>query len=236
MLGTNPFKCLNKFEMALWIISVLTIFTATILSADFSIITLVASLIGVTSLIFVAKGNVYGQILGIIFSFMYAFVSWQFAYYGEMFTYLLMTTPMAVFSLISWLKNPYEDEETKEVKINYITKKQVLYVFLLATVVTFIFYFVLKAFNTTNLIVSTVSIFTSFFAASLSFLRSPYYALAYVSNDIVLIVLWIYASISEPQYYTMVACFLIFIINDIYGYLSWQKMKSRQNAGIEVTD
>lgn len=59
-------------------------------------LTLAASLIGVTSLIFNAKGNPIGQVLMVIFSLLYGIISYTFAYYGEMVTYLGMTMPMAV--------------------------------------------------------------------------------------------------------------------------------------------
>ena len=59
-------------------------------------LTLAASLIGVTSLIFNAKGNPIGQVLMVLFSLLYGIISYTFAYYGEMVTYLGMTMPMAV--------------------------------------------------------------------------------------------------------------------------------------------
>ena len=59
-------------------------------------LTLAASLIGVTSLIVNAKGNPIGQVLMVIFSLLYGIISYTFAYYGEMVTYLGMTMPMAV--------------------------------------------------------------------------------------------------------------------------------------------
>lgn len=59
-------------------------------------LTLAASLIGVTSLIFNAKGNPMGQVLMVLFSLLYGIISYAFAYYGEMITYLGMTMPMAV--------------------------------------------------------------------------------------------------------------------------------------------
>ena len=71
-------------------------------------LTLSASLIGATSLIFNAKGNPFGQLLMVVFSILYGIISFSFAYYGEMITYLGMTMPMAVFALISWLRNPYK--------------------------------------------------------------------------------------------------------------------------------
>ena len=49
-----------------------------------------------------------GQILTVIFSILYAIASWQCRYYGEMITYLGMTMPIAVLSIVSWIRHPYE--------------------------------------------------------------------------------------------------------------------------------
>ena len=62
------------------------------------------------------------------------------------------------------------------------------------------FYFFLEYFNTANIVPSTVSVTTSFLAVYLTFRRSPYFALAYAANDIVLIVLWVLASICDARY------------------------------------
>ena len=86
-------------------------------------LTLCASLIGVTSLIFNAKGNPFGQLLMIVFSLIYGIISYSFSYYGEMITYLGMTMPMAIFALISWLRNPYNGNKS-EVRVNNISKKE----------------------------------------------------------------------------------------------------------------
>lgn len=99
-----------------------------------------------------------------------------------------------------------------------------------AVIITGIFYFLLKYFNTANLIPSTISVTTSFVAVYLTFRRSPYFALAYASNDIVLIILWILASIYDTKYISVVVCFVAFLVNDIYGFVNWCKMKKRQNS------
>jgi nicotinamide mononucleotide transporter PnuC len=189
--------------------------------------TLVASLIGVTSLIFNAKGNPIGQVLMVVFSIIYGIISFSFCYYGEMITYLGMTMPMSIFALISWLRNPYKGNKS-EVKVNAVGKAEALFMVVATMVVTVIFYFILGYFNTSNLIPSTLSVTTSFIAVYLTFRRSPLFALAYAANDIVLIVLWIMASLSDIRYISVVVCFAAFLVNDIYGYISWQKMKIRQ--------
>lgn len=190
-------------------------------------LTLLASLIGVTSLIFNAKGNPFGQFLMILFSLLYGIISFTFAYYGEMMTYLGMTMPMAVFALISWLKNPYNGNRA-EVKINKLSKKEAMWMGFAAIMITALFYFVLRWFDTANIVPSTISVTTSFLAVYLTFRRNSYFALAYAANDIVLIVLWILASVSDIRYLSVVVCFAAFLFNDFYGFLNWKKMEKRQ--------
>ena len=85
------------------------------------------------------------------------------------------------------------------------------------------FYDILYVLKTPNIVFSTISITTSFLAASLTMLRSSYYALGYASNDIVLIVLWALASMENPTYIPVVVNFVIFFFNDMYGFVSWRK-------------
>ncbi len=224
-------KLLNYFsrlEITLWSSSVLLIIVSFVAFDRVNYMTLLASLIGVTSLIFNAKGNPIGQALMIAFSLIYGIISYTFAYYGEMITYLGMTMPMAVFALISWLRNPYKGNKA-EVKVNSIGKAEQVLMWLATIAVTVVFYFILKYFDTANMIPSTVSVTTSFLAVYLTFRRSPYFALAYAANDIVLIILWVLASITDIRYISVVVCFVAFLFNDIYGFISWQKMKKRQS-------
>lgn len=217
----------SKSEIVLWTTSVMVIVISFCVFDRTNYMTLCASLVGVTSLIFNAKGNPFGQLLMVAFCFLYGIISYTFAYYGEMITYLGMTMPMAVFALISWLRNPYNGNKA-EVKVNIISKKETLYMWIGTLVITILFYFILENFNTANIIPSTISVTTSFLAVYLTFRRSPYFALAYAANDIVLIVLWILASIYDIRYVSVVVCFIAFFANDIYGFISWQRMKHRQ--------
>ncbi|MBQ5883763.1 MAG: nicotinamide mononucleotide transporter [Clostridia bacterium] len=228
-------KMLNYFsltEKLLWSFSVLAIIVSFLLFDKENYLTLIASIIGVTSLIFCAKGNPFGQILMVIFAIIYSVISYSFQYFGEMVTYLGMTLPMAIFSLIVWLKNPFKENHS-EVSVNRITLRETIFMMILTSFVTFVFYYILDYFNTTNLIPSTISVATSFFAAYLTFRRNPYFALAYTTNDIVLIVLWVLASLKEVSYISVVICFVVFLINDLYGFISWIKMQKRQEKALK---
>lgn len=220
----------TKGELMLWGTSAALIVVSFFAFDRENFLTLAASLIGVTSLIFNAKGNPFGQFLMVIFSVLYGVISYTFSYYGEMITYLGMTAPMAVFALISWLRNPYNGNRA-EVKVNRLKSKEVAFMILLTAVVTVVFYFILAAFHTANLLPSTLSVTTSFLAVYLTFRRSAFYAIGYAANDIVLIVLWILAAVSDISYLSVVICFVMFLVNDIYGFISWSKMQKRQEEG-----
>ncbi len=217
----------TKFEKTLWGISVLLIILSFLIGGKSHYLSLIASLIGVTALIFLAKGNVIGQILTVVFSIFYGIISYDLNYFGEMFTYLCLTAPMAVLATISWLRHPYKNKKT-EVQILSINKKTILKILISSIIVTAVFYVVLKHFNTAFLALSTFSVTTSFIAVALTYYRSEFYAIGYCMNDIVLILLWSFASAQNITYLTMVICFFVFLINDFYAFYNWRKIKKRQ--------
>lgn len=225
----------SKGEKLLWCISVILIVVSFYLFDKENHLILAASVIGVTSLIFNAKGNPFGQLLMVIFSILYGIISFGFAYYGEMVTYLGMTAPMAVIAFVSWLGNPHNGNKA-EVKVNHLKTGEILFMTLLAAIVTIVFYYILKGFDTANLIPSTISVTTSFIAVYLTFRRSALYAVGYAANDIVLIILWIMAARDNLSYLSVVICFAVFFVNDLYGFFSWSKMKKRQHAEWQIQD
>ncbi len=220
----------TKGELFLWFSSLSVIILSFAFFDRENYLTLIASLLGVTSLIFGAKGNPLSPLLMIIFSILYGFISYSFCYYGEMATYLGMTLPMSAFALITWLKNPYQGSKS-QVTVGKIKVKEIAFMCFLTVTVTVAFYFILRHFNTANLVPSTVSVATSFAAAYLTMKRSPYFALLYAANDVVLIVLWILAAKEDISYLSVIICFAIFLINDLYGFISWKRMEKRQEKG-----
>lgn len=217
----------SRKEIVLWSSSVLIIILSFLAFDRNNYVTLIASLIGVTSIIINAKGNPIGQILMIIFSLLYGYISFTFAYYGEMITYLGMTMPMAVFTLISWLTHPFKGKKS-EVEINRINRKEAIFMFVISAVVTVVFFFILDGFHTSNIIPSTISVTTSFIAVYLTFRRSPFFSVAYALNDIVLVVLWSLASVENIRYISVVVCFVTFMVNDIYCFFNWKAIEKRQ--------
>ena len=224
----KSFREFTKLDILIWTGSVTALIISFAASGGGDALTLIASLIGVTSLIFIAKGNVIGQFLMILFAVIYSIISFTFHYYGEMVTYMCMTAPSALITAIAWIKNPYSETQ---VAVGEVRWRGWLALVSATVAITIIFYFILAALDTPNLFFSTISVTTSFLAAGLIFLRSQYYATGYMANDLILVILWILASLEDISYLPMVVNFAIFFIDDLYGYISWSRMKKVQSAG-----
>lgn len=217
----------TKFELYLYSSSVLFILLSFVLFDRANYLSLVSSLIGVTCLTFGAKGNPISHVLTIIFSVLYGVISYSFSYYGEMITYLGMTLPMSAYGLYTWTKNLYKGNK-HEVTVSHVSKSVIIKMLVYTALVTLAFYFILKALDTKNLFFSTISVTTSFAAVYLCAKRSPYFALAYALNDIVLIILWTLAAITDISYLSVIICFVVFLINDMYAFINWRRMRKRQ--------
>lgn len=224
-------KFLRYFSITQWIIWIGSLAVVTIgfaLTKQRSALSYLSSLFGISCIIFNAKGNVIGQFIAIIFSALYAAYSYTQHYYGEMIIYLALMIPIHSFSIVSWLRNKYNGKAC-EVKINTLKKTEYLYVGLGAAAITVAFYFLLKALNTDNLIVSTISLTTSITAAYLILRRCEYYSICFIANDIVLIILWS-MKIATDGWASLpsVLGFVTFLVIDGYCFISWRKMHKRQ--------
>lgn len=227
----SAFGYFSKLELALWGTSAAMILLAFFAFDRERYLTLAASLIGATSLIFNAKGNPMGPLLMIVFSLLYGVVSFTCAYYGEMITYMGMTAPMALFALIAWTRNPYNGNKA-EVAVAQVGRRETAAMLAAALAVTVAFFFILRAFHTANLLPSTISVTTSFLAVYLTFRRSPYHALAYAANDVILIALWALATREDSSYVSVLVCFVMFFFNDLYGFVNWSRMRRRQQRAL----
>ena len=136
---------------------------------------------------------------------------------------------MALVALVAWLRHPYGGSRA-QVAVNRLHRWELAWLPVLSAAVTAAFYFILAAFHTANLFFSTLSVTTSFVAAYLTFRRSPYFALAYAANDVVLLVLWTLAAMEDASCISVIVCFVAFLANDLYGLASWLRMQRLQSA------
>lgn len=221
------FKNWTRFEKILLIASVLLIsLVGIIFKAD--LLTTICSIVGVITALLLAKGKNLGQIFGLLIVALYSIVSFKNGFYGEVIIYLCIMLPMYIIGIVSWIRHQNKDTDT--VEVNKIEIKEWIIV-LIASIICFIgIYFLLKAFNTKELFISSISVIDSLFAIYLGVRRSKYSFHFYVFNDLILILLWGIPVISgEIILIPMVFNPIINLINDIYGIHNWKKLEMVQN-------
>ena len=192
------------------------------------LLTTICSIVGIITALLLAKGKNLGQIFGLLIVALYSIVSFKNGYYGEVIIYLCIMFPMYIIGIISWFK--HQNKDTKSVEVNRITIKEWVIV-LFASIVCFIgIYFLLKAFNTNQLFISSLSVIDSLFAVYLGVRRSKFSFYFYLVNDLILILLWGMPVVTVTiTLIPMVFNPLINLINDLYGIYNWKKLEKAQN-------
>lgn len=221
-------KSWSKLEKTLLITSIGIV---TVLSVIFksNVLTTVCSIVGIITALLLAKGKNEGQIFGILITILYSIVSFKNKFYGEVLIYIVLMLPMYILGIISWAN--HKNEKTNSVDVNKINKLELLMIFLLAIIIYVGVYFLLKAFNTNELYVSSFSVVTSLFAAYLQVRRSKHTFLCYAFNDIVLITLWGLPVIEGDLMLLPMLCNpCINLINDCYGIYNWRKLEKMQKS------
>ena len=138
-----------------------------------------------------------------------------------------MMMPIAIFTIVQWIRNK-NPERKEEVLVGGIKKIEYPILAGATVVLTVAFYFLLKALHTNELVVSTISLVTSVVASYLLIRRSSYYAIGFILNDIVLIVLWGIAATKDISVLPQSICFAAFLLNDAYGFVRWKMEEKKQ--------
>ena len=188
---------------------------------------LLGAQLGIISIFFLAKASLIGIVLSLLFSLFYAITSLNFQYYGEAIIYFAFMIPLGIISGVIWFINRFKG--TTEVAILSTKKIDFIIGPIASVTLTFGLFWLLRYLGTENIITSTLSLFTSFLALYFQIKRSRFTQLFYAANDIVLITLWILATIEDISYVPIVSCFAFLLVNDLYGFFNWSKIKKRQD-------
>ena len=216
----------TSLEKALLFFSVLTIIIVGVVSKS-DLLTIICPIVGVIAVLLIAKGQNLGQVFGTLIAILYSIVSFQNKYYGEVLIYGLILFPMHIIGIITWIN--HKSKKTDFVEINVIKKREWITILTVFPVVFIGIYYLLKYFNTNELLVSTISVITGLFAVYLQIRRSRYSFSFYLINDIILIALW-GLPIIHGKYTLLPMLFdpIINFINDLYGFYNWKKMELLQ--------
>ena len=216
----------NKFEKSFLICGLLVSVISAIIFNGTIIDTLYTSLYLITALL-MSKGKVECYFVGFVSVFFYGIVSYNQGYYGELIVTIFLTFPIMIIGIISWLR--HQDKEEDTVIISSLSKKEITMVLLSQFILYWIYYFILKAFNTDLLVISTISIVTSVLATYFEARRSELSLICYVANDLVIIALWLIPILKgQTELISVLVGPILLLINDIYGTYNWNRLKKKQ--------
>lgn len=217
----------TKIEKILLFVSIILVSTIGIIFKS-DILTTTCSIVGIITALLLAKGKNLGQVFGIIITILYSIVSFKNRFYGEVMIYIFLMFPMYIIGIISWIK--HQNKNTNSVEVNKISNKEWIFISVIFIVIFIGIYFLLKTFNTNELIVSTISVIASLFAVYLQIRRSRFSFSFYIINDIILIFLWGIPVIQGTiLLLPMLFNPIINLINDCYGFYNWKKLEKIQN-------
>lgn len=222
----NYFKDWNLFEkLYLFVGIVVGILTSIIFNG--TIIDSLYTITYLTTAILMSKGKVESYFIGIISVFFYGIVSYNQGYYGELLITIFLTFPMMIIGIVSWLKHQDKDEDV--VIISSLSKKEIVFAFSSQLILFWVYYFLLKAFNTDLLMISSLSIVTSVLATYFEARRSELSLFCYVANDLILITLWMIPIINgDTSLISVLIGPMLLLVNDIYGSYNWKRLKDIQ--------
>lgn len=180
-----------------------------------------------TTAILMSKGKVESYFIGFFSVFFYGIVSYNQGYYGELLITIFLTFPIMVIGIISWLK--HQDKEDDVVIISSLSKKEIITVFASQLFLFWGYYYLLKAFNTDLLVISSCSIVTSVLASYFEARRSELSLFCYIANDLIIITLWLIPIINgNTSLISVLTGPILLLINDIYGSYNWKRLKNIQ--------
>lgn len=216
----------TKFEITLLVISLISVGITGII-CNSSLLTIICSIAGILCALTQAKGKVISQFIGLLIVVLYSILSFQNKFYGEVIIYVFIMFPLFISGIISWIKNL--NKETNTVNENKLYKKEWILLTIISIVLFVLLYYLLKYFNTSQLLVSTLSLVTSLFATYLVSRRSKYGFLFYIGNDIILFILW-GGQVVKGNFALIPILVnpIINFINDSYAWKSWNKREKRE--------
>lgn len=220
----NYFKNWNLYEKLYLTLGILSTIIISLITKS-TIISTLYVITYITNALLSSKGRPECYIFGFIGMIFYGYLSFTEKYYGEILILLFLATPVMIMGVISWLKN--KDDES--IIINTLSKKEIILAILSQVVMFFLYYYILKLFNTSMLVVSSLSIVMSLLALYFGSRRSEICYYFYLLNDIVGITLWIMPILNgEKAMFSVIFGPLLLFINDIYGVYNWKRLKKKQ--------
>ena len=215
--GYNLFEKLFMFSMLLVQIVVFCIAPDTPLG-------IISGIAGVISVVLCAKGKISFYFIGFVQTISYLFLAWQNRFYGEVIENIFYLVTM-VWGIFVWKKNmEHNDDGTSDVKANKFSVTQWVLAIIGTIITTIAMGYWLTTIGSAQAYTDAATNVMAIFAQLLMVRRYREQWIWWIIIDILCIKMWFIAG-----NWSMVAMYIAWTANCIYGWYNWSKLNRQQN-------
>ena len=217
--GYNLFEKLFMLSMLLMQIIVFCIAPDTPLG-------IISGIAGVISVVLCAKGKISFYFIGFVQTVSYLFLAWQNQFYGEVLENIFYLVTM-IWGIFVWKKNmEHNNDSTSDVKAKKFTITQWILALVGTIVATAFVGYWLTTIGSAQAYTDAATNVMAIFAQILMVRRYREQWIWWVLIDLLCIKMWFVAG-----NWSMVAMYIAWTANCIYGWCNWSKL-NRQQEGI----
>ena len=205
----------------LWLLTACAIIAGLSVYWRDSAVGIISATTGVACVVCTGKGKLSAYFFGTINVVLYAVISYQARYYGEVMLNLLYYFPMQFYGFYVW--NKHMNTETHEVEKRRLNARSRLYLTLAVAVGTIAYGFVLKALGGALPFVDSLSTVASVAAMIISVKMYMEQWIIWIAVDIVTVIMWAAAFARGNDSTATLLMWIVYLGNAIIMYFKWSK-------------
>ena len=190
-----------------------------------SLLSIIAGISGVISVVLCAKGKISFYFIGFVQTFTYLALAWQNKFYGEVIENIFYLVTM-VWGIFIWKKNStVDDNGSAHVDALKFTPLQWILSVIISVICTIAMGYWLTTIGSNQAYTDAATNVLAIFAQFLMIKRYREQWLWWLVIDLICIKLWFIAG-----NWSMVAMYVAWTINCIYGWINWSKLEKEKVA------
>lgn len=228
-----------KTELSGWKISeIIWVFMSVIIIISLSLywndgaVGIISAVSGILYVILTGKGRASGYIFGFVNVLLYACISLETGYYGEVMLNILYYLPMNFAGWFLWRKNT--DASTGEVIKKRLSQKAVLMISGGILVSVFFYGELLKSLGGNMAYIDSMSTVISAAAQILCVKRYIEQWILWIAVDIITVVMWLSVFLREGEGMAALVMWSLYLVNGIIIYCKWNKALKSQCVSPEL--
>ena len=193
-----------------------------------TVIGIISGISGVISVVLCAKGKISFYFIGFVQTISYLILAWNNAFYGEVIENVFYLVTM-VWGIFLWKRNMQQNEDgTSDVKAKKFNWWMWTLAIIGTVILTAIMGFVLDRIGSNQAYLDAATNVMSIFAQFLMIWRYREQWLWWVVIDVICTIMWFNAG-----NWSMVAMYIAWTINALYGWYNWSKLNKIQKKYTE---